>query len=250
MDVWTDTELSLIALNKELARSGDPARVRYFVIQPDPGWDGELVTAIWALPPLERRREAWSERQSMKYEQMLKKWLLKVDRVAGVVSTSCVFRTAQTAASAYRNARPVPETPEALPYDMAADVAVFTHRRDKHMSIWDETERSLAKLNVEMARNRDPGRIRYYVIRPDPDWDGGWLTAVWELPPPAPGQETWPEHVGMNYEQILEDRVIREDRVAGVVSTSCLFRTANDVARAFSDALPVPEVADSVAKSR
>ena len=245
MDVWTDTELSLIALNKELARSGDPARVRYFVIQPDPDWDGELVTAIWTVPSCEPS-DGWSERQWMNYEDMLSRRLLKVDRVDGVVATSSLFRTAKTAASAYRNARPVSETPDAIPYDMAAAVAVFAHRRGQYMSIWDETERSLAKLNVEVARNGDPARIRYYVIRPDPDWDGGWLTAVWELPPWPPGEETWPERMLMDYERILADRVVRQDRVEGVVSTSSLFRTAENVATAFSDAIPVPRVAERV----
>ena len=245
MDVWTDTELSLIALNKELARSGDPARVRYFVIQPDPDWDGELVTAIWTVPSCEPS-DGWSERQWMNYEDMLSRRLLKVDRVDGVVATSCVFRTAQTAASAYRDARHVPETPDAPPYDMEAAMAVSKHRRDKYMSIWDETERSLARLNVEMARNGDPGRIRYYVIRPDPDWDGGWLTAVWELPPPEQERLVWPERMLMGYEKELAARVVREDRVAGIVSTSSLFRTAEDVATAFSDAIPVPRVAERV----
>lgn len=118
------------------------------------------------------------------------------------------------------------------------------------MSMWDETERSLARLNIDMARSGDPGRIRYYVIRPDPDWDGGWLTAVWELPPPAPGQETWPERMLMDYERMLADRVVREDRVEGVVSTSSLFRTSEDVATAFSDAIPVPEAADRISIRR
>lgn len=118
------------------------------------------------------------------------------------------------------------------------------------MSMWDETERSLAKLNEELARRGDPARIRYYVMRPDPDWDGGWLTAVWELPPPEHEREAWPEGKLMDYEQMLADRVVREDQVAGVVSTSSLFRTASNVARAFSDAIPVPGAADPVSAGR
>lgn len=118
------------------------------------------------------------------------------------------------------------------------------------MDLWADTERSLVELNKELARRGDPARVRYYVMRPDPEWDGGWLTAVWELPPRPPGQETWPEHVRMNYEQMLADRVVREDQVAGVVSTSSLFRTAEDVATAFSDAIPVPGAADPVSAGR
>ena len=37
MDLWDETERNLVELNAELSRSGDSARVRYMVIQPDPG---------------------------------------------------------------------------------------------------------------------------------------------------------------------------------------------------------------------
>ena len=38
MDLWNETEQNLVELNTELSRSGDPARIRYMVIQPDPDW--------------------------------------------------------------------------------------------------------------------------------------------------------------------------------------------------------------------
>lgn len=114
MDIWADTERSLAKLNEELARSGDPARVRYFVIQPDPDWDGELVTAIWALPPPVRRREVWSVRKRLNYERMLEHRLVGVDRLVGVVATSSLFRTEKKASKAYRNAQPVPETADGV----------------------------------------------------------------------------------------------------------------------------------------
>ena len=42
MDLWDETERNLVELNAELSRSGDPARVRYMVIQPDPDLGGRV----------------------------------------------------------------------------------------------------------------------------------------------------------------------------------------------------------------
>lgn len=102
MDVWEETERSLVELNEELSRSGDPARIRYFVIQPDPDWDADWVTAVWELPPPGRGRE-WQLDQLMDYERMVE------DRLGRTITTSSLFRTAKNVAEAYRNARPVPE---------------------------------------------------------------------------------------------------------------------------------------------
>ena len=112
------------------------------------------------------------------------------------------------------------------------------------MDLWNETERNLVELNTELSRTGDPARIRYMVIQPDPDWADEWMvTTVWELPPPDPGREVWPDHKLMGYEQMLADRL------AGVGSTSCLFRTAKTVSKAFRNARVVPE-ADRVPEGR
>ena len=102
MDVWEETERSLVELNQELSRRGDPARIRYFVIQPDPDWDADWVKAVWELPPPGRGRK-WQLDQLMDYERMLE------DRLGKTITTSSLFRTAKNVAKAYRNARPVPE---------------------------------------------------------------------------------------------------------------------------------------------
>ena len=110
MDLWNDTERNLVELNAELSRSGDPARIRYMVIQPDPDWAAEwMVTTVWELPPPDPGREVWPDHMLMGYEQML------ADRLDGVASTSCVFRTAKTVSKAFRNARPVPDAAERVP---------------------------------------------------------------------------------------------------------------------------------------
>lgn len=110
MDLWDDTERNLVELNTELSRNGDPARIRYMVIQPDPDWVDEwMVTTVWELPPPDTGREVWPDQKLVGYEQML------VDRLAGVASTSCLFRTAKTVSKAFRNARPVPEIADRIP---------------------------------------------------------------------------------------------------------------------------------------
>ena len=110
MDLWDETERNLVELNAELSRSGESARVRYMVIQPDPDWDGEwMVTTVWELPPPDPGREVWPHHKLMDYEQML------ADRLVGVASTSCLFRTAKTVAKAFRNARAVPESADKVP---------------------------------------------------------------------------------------------------------------------------------------
>ena len=110
MDLWNETERNLVELNTELSRSGDPARIRYMVIQPDPDWEGEwIVTTVWELPPPDPGREVWPHHKLMGYEQML------ADRLVGVASTSCLFRTAKTVARAFRNARAVPESAAIAP---------------------------------------------------------------------------------------------------------------------------------------
>ena len=110
MDLWNDTERNLIELNSELAGSGDPARIRYMVIQPDPDWVDEwMVTTVWELPGPDAGHEVWPDDRLMGYEQML------ADRLGGVASTSCLFRTAKTVAKAFRGARPVPEASERVP---------------------------------------------------------------------------------------------------------------------------------------
>lgn len=112
------------------------------------------------------------------------------------------------------------------------------------MDLWNDTERSLAELNTELSRSDDPARIRFMVVQPDPDWDGEWvLTTVWELPAPDHGGEMWPEDRLMKYEQMVADRFI------GIASTSCLFRTAKTVAKAYRNARPVAEAADTATKS-
>ena len=113
------------------------------------------------------------------------------------------------------------------------------------MDLWNDTERSLAELNTELSHSDDPARIRFMVVQPDPDWDGEWvLTTIWELPSPGRGGESWPDDRLMKYEQMVADRF------AGIASTSCLFRTKKTVARAYRNAQPVAEAADSVPKSR
>ena len=110
MDLWNETERNLVELNTELSRRGDPARIRYMVIQPDPDWGNEwMVTTVWELPPPDPGREVWPDHELMGYEQML------ADRLAGVASTSCLFRTAKTVAKAFRNARAVPEAADRIP---------------------------------------------------------------------------------------------------------------------------------------
>ena len=51
----------------------------------------------------------WPEDRLMKYEQMV------ADRFIGIASTTCLFRTAETVAKAYRNARPVAEAIDTAP---------------------------------------------------------------------------------------------------------------------------------------
>lgn len=111
------------------------------------------------------------------------------------------------------------------------------------MDVWEETERSLVELNEELSRSGDPARIRYFVIQPDPDWDADWVKAVWELPPPGRGRK-WQLDQLMDYERMLEDRLGR------TITTSSLFRTAKNVAKAYRNARPVPEAADTALESR
>ena len=111
------------------------------------------------------------------------------------------------------------------------------------MNIWEETERSLVELNQELSRRGDPARVRYFVIRPDPDWDADWVKAVWELPPPGRGRK-WQMDKLKGYRRMLEDRLGR------TITTSCVFRTAKTVAEAYRNARPVPEDADTVSASR
>ena len=111
------------------------------------------------------------------------------------------------------------------------------------MNVWEETERSLVELNEELSRRGDPARVRYFVIQPDPDWDADWVKAVWELPPPGRGCK-WPRHKLTGYRRMLEDRLGR------TITTSCVFRTAKNVAEAYRNARPVPEAADTTSESR
>ena len=65
-------ERILIQINDELARMGDPARIRYLRIIPTPGdLDGWAALPVVELPPDGDRRDGWPLEKLNRYRDMV-----------------------------------------------------------------------------------------------------------------------------------------------------------------------------------
>lgn len=80
---------NLANLNIELREEGNPARVRFASIEPDPDFAGEwLVLVTWQLPDPASSDRGWPLTQLDEYCELV------ADRLIGLVaSTECLFRT-------------------------------------------------------------------------------------------------------------------------------------------------------------
>jgi hypothetical protein len=96
----------LARLNVELAERGDPARVRYVAIQPDPDLDDMwLVIPTFELPDLPPGRNGWPLDDLRSYSRLAWDWLNQ----ELMVSVYCQYRTHKELAADPHLGRSVPE---------------------------------------------------------------------------------------------------------------------------------------------
>ncbi len=73
MDLWEQSERILIRINEDLARTGDPARIRYFRIIADPyDLDGWVVLPVVELPLTGDGDEGWPREEMFRYRNMVR----------------------------------------------------------------------------------------------------------------------------------------------------------------------------------
>ena len=91
-DLLEQSERILAEINKELASSGDSARVRYFRIIPDPHLDGWVVLPVIELAAQGSGEDGWPLEEIFRYEDMvLDRFIAELGR-HGLWAT-CLFRT-------------------------------------------------------------------------------------------------------------------------------------------------------------
>ena len=94
----------------------------------------------------------------------------------------------------------------------------------------------ISVLNDELRGRCDTARIRYVSIEADPDFEGERLVlATWELPEPLAPDQGWPLELLDKYCELLADRL------AGLASTECLFRTSEELVEDAKLGNAVPE---------
>jgi len=96
---------ALARVNVELAERGEPARVRFASIRPDPYLDDVwLVIATWELPDLAPDQDTWPLDLIEKYDTLTWESLKALE-----VTPLCEYRTRGELADASQLGRPVPE---------------------------------------------------------------------------------------------------------------------------------------------
>lgn len=92
MEFWDEAIDRLVKLNSELANVGDPARVRYARVEPDPYLDNKWVAyTVWELPEPDPGDEVWPLETTSHYRNLL----LSCFRDNPWLSASALFRTAK-----------------------------------------------------------------------------------------------------------------------------------------------------------
>ncbi len=79
----------LTQLNERLAQVGDPARLRYVLVEDDPHIDGERAVTVTIQLPEPARSATWPIKTSDRYRNMLSEHLKPLP----ISTVSCMLRT-------------------------------------------------------------------------------------------------------------------------------------------------------------